>query len=213
MRRAMVSGMVEYWDFSDTSKITSVGGAVSQVNGQLGVYNLTATGTQKPITGTRTIGTRNALDFDGVDDQMAATITSVNQPTSWLVVYQNDVATGVQQRVFDTANRQLYDAAFNGAADKRTIFGGNLLSGSAGTVNAEQAVIVFNTASSQVWVNGTSDITGDVGTAVTGVTIRVGSDTASAFFNGRLGFIGMISGSISAGDRALWNTYCSRWGL
>lgn len=211
---ANISGIVEYWDFADTSKITSSSGLVTQVTGQLGVYNLTASGAGRPTTGTRTINSLNTLDFDGSANTMTATITSVAQALTFLLVYQNDT-TANDQRVIDSTSRPLYDAALLSSGGKRAIYAGSsVVAGGAATTNAEQVVAVIDNVSSQVWVNGVSDITGNPGAASTGTTLYIGADTAgNSPFDGRIGFIGLISGTISSGDRALWNTYDSRWGL
>jgi hypothetical protein len=67
---------LQLWlDASDASTITQVAGAVSQWNDKSGNGNhaTQGTGSSQPITGTRTIGGLNALDFDGSNDFMSLT--------------------------------------------------------------------------------------------------------------------------------------------
>lgn len=60
-----ISGLVGWWDASDTATITASSGSVSQLDDKSGNgYHLTqATGVKQPTTGTRTINSLNALDF------------------------------------------------------------------------------------------------------------------------------------------------------
>jgi hypothetical protein len=65
-----IAGLTAWWDASDAATITAVSGAVSvwadkSGNGRT-LYQGTAA--NRPATGTRTIGGRNALDFDGSND-------------------------------------------------------------------------------------------------------------------------------------------------
>ncbi len=67
-----VSGYKLWLDASDTSTITSSGGAVSSwLDKSVNAYTFTqATSTNQPTTGTRTINGKNALDFDGTNDKL-----------------------------------------------------------------------------------------------------------------------------------------------
>lgn len=72
-----VSGLVGWWDASDTDTLTTdVDGYVSQWDdkGPNGVDLTEGTGTAQPRSGTRTIGGVNALYFDG-GDQLSNTTT------------------------------------------------------------------------------------------------------------------------------------------
>lgn len=62
-------------DASDTGTITESSGSVSQITDKSGNGNHASqsTGSQQPITGTRTINSLNALDFDGTDDVLEKT--------------------------------------------------------------------------------------------------------------------------------------------
>lgn len=68
------SGLVAWYDFSDTATITDAGGgAVSQVTDKSGTGRTIkqATGGARPTTGTRTINSLNVLDFDAGDHLLA----------------------------------------------------------------------------------------------------------------------------------------------
>lgn len=61
-------------DAADTTSIISSGGLVSQWNDKSGNGNhATASGTARPTTGTRTLNSKNVLDFDGSTDFMSFT--------------------------------------------------------------------------------------------------------------------------------------------
>lgn len=72
---ASITGLVAWWDASDTASITASGGSVSQWNDLSGnAFHLTqGTGANQPTTGTRTQNSLNVIDFDGTSDSMAKT--------------------------------------------------------------------------------------------------------------------------------------------
>ena len=68
-----VSGYKLWLDATDATSITASGGAVSQWNDKSGnASNFTqGTGANQPTTGTRTINSKNVIDFDGSTDWMS----------------------------------------------------------------------------------------------------------------------------------------------
>ena len=70
-----VTGYKVWLDASDTSTITSSSGSVSQwTDKSVNAYAFTqATSTNQPTTGTRTINSKNVLDFDGTTDYLYST--------------------------------------------------------------------------------------------------------------------------------------------
>jgi hypothetical protein len=70
-----VSGYKLWLDASDATTITSSGGSVSQwTDKSANGYTFTqATSSYQPTTGTRTIGSKNGLDFDGTSDWLYST--------------------------------------------------------------------------------------------------------------------------------------------
>lgn len=211
---ASIPGIVEFWDFSDTSKISAPGNDVASVVGALGAYTL-GHGTPAPKSGLTTLNGKNVIDFGAAGTvNLSVTITTIAQPVTYLVVYKGNAITGTQP-IIDTTNRDLYDQALGSSSNKRIMFAGSsIVAGSTATTAAEQAVILLNGASSQLWVNGVSDATGNPGTNTTGSLFVVGGDSSGSIsFNGSIAFIGLISGAISSGDRASWNAYCAKWGL
>lgn len=79
-----ISGLILWLDASDTSTITESSGAVSQIDDKSGEDNhfTQATGGQQPTTGTTTINSLNALQFDGGDYMKHE---SMGYPTSGVI--------------------------------------------------------------------------------------------------------------------------------
>src|SRR4051794_12522331 len=82
-----------WWDASNAGSIVSAATLVSQWNDLSGNarHLVQATGANKPITGTRTINSKNALDFTPVQFMTVASIT-LAQPVSVFIVMQSDLA-------------------------------------------------------------------------------------------------------------------------
>lgn len=65
-----IAGLVGWWDASDTGSITHSSGEVTQWSDLSGggFHVTNASGTDRPLTGTRTVNGLNAIDFDGTND-------------------------------------------------------------------------------------------------------------------------------------------------
>ena len=65
-----IAGLTAWWDAFDAATITAVSGGVSVWTDKSGLGRTLYQGTaaNRPATGTRTIGGKNALDFDGSND-------------------------------------------------------------------------------------------------------------------------------------------------
>lgn len=215
---ASISGIVEWWDFSDTSKITASGGSVTSVATSLpsGGHALTTPGVA-PTTGSDTINAKNVLTFNGTSSVLSATIASLSAPATILFVGKNTAASGAQHEavIFSAGDGRL----FMDNAGKVAIYGGTTIVSSAtawGTTNPHQVVAVLNGASSAVYVDGGTATTGSIGTKpslATSVFLGRYFGSAIEFWQGLQGEVAIIAGSIGSGDRASWNSYCARWGL
>ena len=73
-----VAGYKAWYDASDTATITVSGSAVTQWNDKSGNgYNLTqSTAAYRPLSGTRTLNSKNVIDFDGSNDSLQAATAS-----------------------------------------------------------------------------------------------------------------------------------------
>jgi len=73
-----VAGYNAWYDAADTATITVSGNAVTQWNDKsANAYNLTqGTSAERPSSGTRTINSKNVIDFDGSNDSLNAATAS-----------------------------------------------------------------------------------------------------------------------------------------
>jgi len=85
-----ISGLTAWWDASDASTITAVSGGVSVWLDKSGLGRTLYQGVaaNRPATGTRTIGGKNALDFDGSNDALLSgdpAVVAGSNPASYSV--------------------------------------------------------------------------------------------------------------------------------
>ncbi len=75
-----ISGLQLWLDAADTATITQSGGSVSQWNDKSGNANhaTQGTGAYQPVTNSKTINSRNVIDFDGTDDRLNFNSTWIN---------------------------------------------------------------------------------------------------------------------------------------
>lgn len=91
----VTSGLLAWYDASDTSTITESGGAVSQWNDKsANAYHLTqSTAGLKPTTGTRTQNGRNVIDWDGGDEMTSSCPNSDSTASYFVVGLLDDLST------------------------------------------------------------------------------------------------------------------------
>lgn len=115
-----VSGYSLWLDASDTSTITSSSNAVSNwLDKSTNAYNFAqSTSTYKPSTGTRTINSKNVIDFDGTNDGLkltsAASVMNYLSRTSttWFMVGATD----------DTSTTQAFFGTEAGSASRTGVY-------------------------------------------------------------------------------------------
>lgn len=148
-----------------------------------------------------------ALLFDGVDDYLAATVTTIAQPHTVAIVGK---ATGAgNQFYFDGAN---VTAAVTNATSTTAVrmYAGANLDKSGLTADAWRIILAeFNGASSKNYVNNLAAATGDAGSSATGTTLYLGAYGAgpSAFLNGYLGEVLVVPSILSSQQRSDLQTY------
>ena len=218
---SFLPGLAAWYDASDAASITATAGKVSQWADKSGNgrHLAQATGANQPSTGVDTMGGRNALSFvrggtgAAAGQWLARPSVTLPQPLTVFAAMKpgtNAVAAGNTQILGNAATPE---ATIYGAIGAWSMFAGANLSG--GGVNAvpHQAVAVFNSTTSQLFMDGSSLLgPGNVGTG--GRTeLTIGSDAASSGWDGDIAEVAIISGIVTAGDRANWNAYCSaKWG-
>lgn len=104
------SGYTLWLDAADTSTISVSGSAVTQwTDKSASAYAFTqGTAANRPSSGTRTLNSKNVIDFDGSDDRLGSTAASSTwtflhntSGSTWFVVLVPD-STSTSQIVFDT---------------------------------------------------------------------------------------------------------------
>jgi len=118
-----IAGLQLWLDASDAATITASGGFIDSWSnkGSLG-GSVTATTTQRPATGTRTVNSKNALDFDGSNDEMvlpAGMMGLGSGANTILVTFQSDnLGDATQELValFNAGSGLRYEVGFTATA-------------------------------------------------------------------------------------------------
>jgi len=147
----------------------------SQATGTSTVNDLSGNG--HTLTGSYTgptgsINSKTAGVFDGVDDFLDNTFSSVSQPiTMFLVARLNDFATGGEKKMIDGAsNAEMFIGSSIGS-DWR-VFAGSVMDNGAADADDHIFSILFDGSNSELRIDGTSEATGNVGSnSLNGLTI------------------------------------------
>lgn len=217
-----VNVLAEY-DASNAGSITSSSGAVSQWNDLSGNgYHLTqGTAANKPTTGTRTISSLNAIDFDGSNDRMVNASIPMSGAMTVLLVAAMDVP-GDQPAWIDTPTflREVLVVGTDGPTSEPGIYAGSSVPTGATPVITSTAAFqftgIFNGASSLTRFNGAERGTGDAGTdGENGMTLAAFNDGSGAF-NGLIAHLkiysGVLTGATSPTLAAAEAALKSKWG-
>ncbi len=204
---ASLTGLVSWFDASDTATITSASSLVSQINDKFSTHHMTqGTGANKPLTATDTINGLNVLKFSTNSVGVSATV-AINQPcTVWGIVKttaisgRTDILVGSSgPGIYLTLSGSNWDQYAGSVAD----------SGITPTTAAHLLIGFFNGASSHLQVDGTVGSTVDAGSNNISAIAWGGNIAANAFDVGEGGW---CSGLIPAGDITSLRTYCqSKW--
>ena len=150
------------------------------------------------------------ITFDGVDDSLHTASFTVAQPDTIFTKFQSDTNPN-EGSIFDgISGRQLFDST--GGAWR--IFAGSSVTGGTRDANENLASILFNGASSQAWVNGSSVITGNPSTnSITG-GIRLGTNNSAADpLSGSISELIIYPSDQSANRTAIEANIASRYGI
>jgi hypothetical protein len=216
-----VTGSFAWFDASDLASLTVSGGFVSQWRDKSGnARHLNqATGANQPGSGTRTINSRNALDFDGSNDAMATATLTLAQPLTVYCVAQTDAFFGVHIVGNNAGSPTVYINAASGNPEYGYYAGSLEVQNTAFTnvdANPHVWATVFNGASSAQWIDGVSTgATGNPGTnGWAGIAIWVGNNPAlAAPWDGLIAELLFYSGAHSTANRQSTEAWLkARWG-
>lgn len=206
-----------WYDAQDAASITSAANAVSQINDKSGNarHGTQGVGASQPTTGTRTLNTKNVLNFDGVDDSLGISNSGFGPYASVTIFYVADVD--------DTATSKSMFASGSGAmsllanATEQISFGRQqqitIGSGGAGFTNG---IIAINGApsGSAMWYSGVNQFTNAVAPAPTITTTAIGVQQGTNRFDGGIGEVIVYDRVLSQSEMNLVGNYLStKWGI
>lgn len=197
---------LEYW--YDASRITGIsdGAVVGTWNDVSGNdRHVSSTADARPILKKNILAGRQVVRFDGTDDYLQATGFSISQPTHYFCVLISNNAENSQCSVSSgaTATRQLFGSRAADNPDSYQLF--STASANGGTFPKGEyfvATYLFSGASSQIWKNGSSVVSGSNPgvTANEGITVGTNYNLA-AFLNGDIAELGCYSKALSTDER------------
>lgn len=208
-----VAGYWVWYDASDVASITESGGLVSQLADKSGnSIHLTASGVQRPTTGTRTQNGLNVLDFNGTLNGLAATFGSRTTNRTIFAVALSDVGTGGSNIVGMSFGGLYTDAPLVRFA----VYAGTAMAGRTIVTSANvHTAIVQAAANDRLYFNGTLDTDGNAGgtTAATAVALGSAVDYGSFWWNGWIAEAIIYESVLSDGDRGSVEAYLkAKWG-
>jgi hypothetical protein len=179
-----IAGLIGWYDADDAATITSSSGVVDQWdNKTTGTGDFTATTTTRPTTGTATVNTRNALGFDGSDDQMTMDMGGTRTTPTAIYVVAHFVGT-------PTNNADIIGMSDGRVAmrPRWTDGGGHFVNqgstlSNSGFLAADTTYVwgfIADGASSVMRVNGTAT-TGNAGSNSLQNTFRLGTSNSSQY--------------------------------
>lgn len=223
---ADISNLAAWFKADDAASITSSGGAVSQWNDKSAGANHATQGTStfRPITGTRTINGKNALDFDGLEDHFilpSGLYNISNSANTTFIVYQTDATGDAFQRPLIGTNGTGRWAV--GSISSTTIAMINSGTGTTGGASLSLAwdttarlVIGTRSGTSQsVYRDGGTPSTNTNATDLVMTSLTIGNtNTSGNRFNGLIAEIIVYSKLLTASEiNQVGNYLQAEWGL
>ena len=209
---------LEWYDAADASTITQSGGAVSQWDskGSGGNDLVQATGANQPITNSRTINSKNAIDLNGTSHHMTTSFGSIKaQPVTRFIVLKSDVSDinlHVLLDGIDATDRNVF--WLNNIPYWVTFAGVNLPGSTTPDTSAHVFTEILNSSSSALYQDGTSIASGDAGTAgAAGITLGARYTKTERFWDGLVAEVIVVSGTLSEAERQQIEGYLAwKWG-
>lgn len=211
-----------FWgDPSDTNNLAVSGGAASQMNDLSGLGNhaTQATGLNKPTSGSSTIGSLNALGFDGVNSFMSFPAGLYNFPvgsTTMFIVAKPTSSVAVM-RLLNAANGATTTYYFRLTVGNHEIRQGNTAQATAYTRDTNDHIFAMRRdgTNQQGFVDGvagTLNTSAASGSSTNGFTLS-GSPAGTERWMGSIGEICLIQQSLSNTDMNLFGNYlAAKWG-
>jgi len=213
-----LAGLTLWLDASDIGTIIESGGFVSEWNDKSSNNNAVTqvTGSRQPETGIDTINGVNAITFDGIDDFLQRTTFTggvIIQPNTIFIVWEIPVLPAATRKIIDGgagANRQIIEL---NSINIWRMWAGGFANGTLRAINTPYITSsLFNTTSSEGYINGVLDISGDVSTRdLDGITLGARFNITN-FLNVKIGEMIIYDRALSTAERLLMETYLSnKW--
>lgn len=215
-----IPNSLQWLDAADTSTITQVAGAVSQWNDKTsnGNHVTQGTGAQQPITGSRTINGRNAIDFNGTSHRLFSPAGMYNiamGDNTFASVAAADSLIGVKRLMSaGTSTPPDYGVFYNGAVQ----FGARNGSSSAtmaGVFDAGQHILGFKRSGTSVIpfydIESAPQLVGS-NTSINSMRIGNNSGGNTDYFDGPVAEINFYTRQLTTLETtALFGYYKSKW--
>lgn len=203
--------LIAWWDFNSTSNVISDANGISQCNDRStrGFHMVQGTNTNKPAY--VEVNGIWVARFDGTDDWMQCSFgTKFAQPITVFAIWKITGATGDVQFCWDAINLAGRNILYwNPVANQINInAGSSIVYDKTVPFNYITNSAIFNGASSVLYENGVSQVTGSVGTnAMDGVMLSKRFSAASGYLKGDIAEVIIVQGLLSATDRSLFEAY------
>lgn len=215
---ASLTNLWAWYDASDTSTITQVGGSVSQWNDKSGnSYNMTqGTGANQPQTGS-TLNGLNAISFDGSNDTMAnVSAGAINNGSNTFLIVTKASSTSGNQMITYGDNGGVFRLQERSVTDVWASHGGGAALGSATRdTNAHIWVTRRNGTTLEVWKDGTLIGTNTSASSFISANLRISGYTSggSEAFNGLIAEYATWSTNHTNSDiNLIANAEATKWG-
>ena len=175
-----------------------------------------ATEANRPALVTGVINGQSVIRFTlaNADHLERATTPAENQPYAWAIVAAHPTASGVAQWAV-SAEGGFRSVGYD-SSDRPMMFAGSTLADDV-ALNANFHTIIgnFNSATSEIFVDGASVVTGDANTGnIAGLVIGAGSPAGADPFGGDLAEVFLYDHALDAGEIAAMDTYvAARYGI
>ena len=210
-----VTGLEVWLDASDATTITEVAGRVSQWDDKSGNSNnvTQGTGANQPFTGSRTENSLNVMDFQAGQLMTSSAFSSaITQGYTLYIVCKTDddfSDTAYTDGIGGSNRMLLKHNGFNTFAGTSSF-----INGVAPDTSVHLFKVEFNTTSGKLFMDGSLDGSGDVGSqSLTGLTVGSSFDTFDAL-DGFIAELLIYDSVITGTDATNIETYLNdKWGL
>jgi len=213
-----LGGNLIYWlDADEASTLTTSSGAVSQWNDRSSsVRHMKQTdATRRPSTSTFSGTSRGSVLFDGTSDYLTGGTSGLTIPLCVLAAIDYASFTSSPYLICTGNNRMVVQALSTGPW---RMFNAVSMDRGARTTDPVVLACLFNSTSSELWVNGTKQgATGNTGTGNPSLATLLYLGAAynnTSYSNADVGEVLVVSGAIATADREKAEGYLAwKWGM